>query len=342
MNGNVLPTPMVRLDKIWQDAFLNDIGIFSEAKYSTRKTTFTAGFRIDFVNANAKDLEMDFANRYGNHIKQNETNTSYTASVKHKLASAAILEVAYGRGVRTANMIERYINHFTVGQDSYEYLGNPFLKPETNNQFEIGLKGKTKLNATNNFNYQFSAFYSVYNNYISAVVDPTIPRKFMPLAQPRFTKVFTNIDDAYKTGLEFTARFDILKDYYFKSEWAYVRTKNKDFGESLPLNPPFTSTLSLGVDKASYWAKAQYNLTSRQSHIAPSFGETETPGYETLDIKLGATLLKSITLGVACLNVFDETYTNHLNFSYRNQVDFGMSPITEPGRNFTAFLQYKF
>ncbi|WP_241664801.1 TonB-dependent receptor plug domain-containing protein [Seonamhaeicola maritimus] len=342
MNGNMLPNPMVRQDKIWQDASLNDIGVFSEAKYQINKTTFTAGLRLDFVNANAVDLENDFASIYGNDVKQSETNISGTLSLKHNISSNTIMEVAYGRGVRTANMAERFINHFTVGQDSYEYLGNPLLKPEINNQFEIGFQGHSKLNELNNFSYQLSAFYSVYNNYISAVVDTSIPRKFMPMLQPQFTKVFTNIDNAYKTGLEFMFKFELLEDYYFQNQSAYVRTKNKDFGESLPLNPPFTSTFSIGVDKENYWAKAQYNITSKQSHIAPSFGETETAGYETLDVKLGATLFKNITLGVACLNVFDETYSNHLNFSYRNQPDFNMSPITEPGRNFTAFLQYKF
>ena len=342
MNGNMLPNPMVKSDKIWQDASLNDIGIFSEATYHINKTTFTGGLRVDFVNANADDLENDFTAIYGDDVNQNEINVSGTLSIKQKLSPEAILEVAFGRGVRTANMAERYINHFTVGQDSYEYLGNPLLKAEINNQFEISFIGHTKFNEFNNFNYQFSAFYSVYDNYISSVVDDSIPRKFMPTQDPRFTKVFTNINDAYKTGLEFMFKFDILKNYYFKNESAYVRTKNKDFNESLPLNPPFRSTFSLGMDEELYWAKAQYNITSKQSHIASTFGETETNGYETFDVKMGATLFKKITLGIACLNVFDETYTNHLNFSYRNQTDFNMTPITDPGRNFTAFLQYKF
>ena len=342
MNGTMLPMPMVFTDKIWQDAYLNDVGLFSEATYSMNKTTFKAGLRVDFVNANAEDLEDDFATRYGNDVKQNETNVSGTVSVKQKLDSKTFLEAAYGRGVRTANMAERYINHFTVGQDNYEYIGNPFLKAEINDQFEIGITGVTKINSLNNFNYQFSVFYSVYDNYISAVVDPSIPRKFMPTQEPQYTKVFTNIDDAYKSGFEFMFKFDILKDYYFKNQSAYVRTKNKDFGESLPLNPPFTTTFSIGVDKPFYWAKAQYNITSKQSHIAPSFGETETAGYETFDVKMGATPFKNITIGIACLNIFDTTYNSHLNFSYQNQASMNGSPITEPGRNFTAFLQYKF
>ena len=83
-------------------------------------------------------------------------------------------------------------------------------------------------------------------------------------------------------------------------------------------------------------------MVSKQDHIAPSYGETSTPSYETFDIRLGVKPIKNVTIGVAALNVFDRNYTNHLNFSFKNQSDFGAVPITEPGRNLTAFLQYKF
>lgn len=342
MNGTMLPMPMVFVDKIWQDAYLNDFGVFAESVYSLGKQTFlTTGVRVDFVDVDAKDLETDFATRYPV-TKTNETNVSGTISLKHKFSRKAILEAAFGRGVRTANMAERFINHFTVGQDSYEYLGNPLLKPEVNNQFEIGLKGLIDFNDNTVLSYETSVYHSIFEDYISAVVDPTIPRKFMPMAMPQFTKVFVNIDDASKTGFEVATKLNLYQDYFVKAEVAYVKTKNEDFNESLPLNPPFTSRISLGVNKEKYWAKAQYSMVSKQTNTATSFGETETDGYQTLDLKFGIKPLEKFTIGVACLNVFDKNYINHLNFSYRNQVDLPMAPITEPGRNFTAFLQYKF
>ena len=83
-------------------------------------------------------------------------------------------------------------------------------------------------------------------------------------------------------------------------------------------------------------------MVSKQDNISRSFGESETDGYQTLDIRLGVKPIKNITLGVAVINALDEAYNNHLNFSFTNQADFGSTPITEPGRNFSAFLQYKF
>ncbi|MCT4630649.1 TonB-dependent receptor [Winogradskyella sp.] len=343
MNGNPLSEPMLFTDKVWQDSYINDLGVFTEAKYSiSSNTILTAGIRYDNVISDIKDPEADFEDMYD--LKnRTEHNISTTISIKKIVSDNFTLEAAYGRGVRSANMIERFINHFSVGQDPYEYVGNPNLKAEVNNQFEIGFKGHQPLrNGFNAFKYETSFYYSFFENYIVAIVDETIDRKFMPMAQPQHAKVFNNLNEAYKTGFEIKTELDFLNDYFVKSEFAYVYAKNKDLNESLPLTPPFTTRLSTGIKKENYWANLQYNLVSKQTNVSKSFGETTTNGYQTLDARLGIRLIKNFTLGIAVLNIFDEDYNNHLNFSFRNQANFGRVPITEPGRNFSAFLQYKF
>ncbi|WP_223267145.1 TonB-dependent receptor domain-containing protein [Polaribacter sp. IC073] len=343
MNGNPLPMPMTFNDKVWQDSYITDLGFFTEAKYNiTPKTILTAGVRYDNVTSDIQDPEADFAARY-NLEKRTEHTFSGTVSMKKAISEKLTFEAAYGRGVRTANMIERFINHFTVGQDPYEYLGNPDLKAEVNNQFEIGIKGFEELkNGFNSFQFETSIYYSFFENYIVGIVDPTITRKFNPMMQPTNVKVFQNLDNAYKTGFEAMAQVNFLDFYNFKTEFSYVYTENKDLGEALPLTPPFTTKFTVGFEKDSLWANAQYNLVSKQDNISESFGEIETSGYQTLDLRFGGKPLKNVTLGLAVLNVFDKGYNSHLNFSFTNQANFGRTPITEPGRNFSAFLQYKF
>lgn len=340
-----LPNPMEFTDKVWQDSYINDFGVFAESKYPlSEKTMLTAGLRYDVVTSEIKDPEADFLALYPNLEKRTEHNLSGTASIKYVLSPQFLMEVAYGRGVRSANMIERVINHFTVGQDAYEYIGNPNLKAEVNNQFEVGFKGKIPMETTGfeQFNYGSSFYYSLYENYIVAVVDETQTRKFMPTQEPVNPKVFRNLDNAYKTGFELYAGFDFLTDFNFTTELAYVYAKNKDLNESLPLAPPLVSRFKLGFEKEKFWVNANYSLTSRQDLIASSFGETVTPGYEVLDIRLGVVPFKNLTLGVAALNALDATYHNHLNFSFTNQADFGRTPINDPGRNLSAFVQYTF
>lgn len=339
MMGMPLATPMVFNDKVWQDSYVNDFGIFAEAKWEANNTTIvTAGIRNDIVISNIKDPEADFAAMY-NLKKRTENNISGTVSLKKIISNNLTFEAAYGRGVRSANMIERYINHFNAGSDPYEYIGNPNLKAEVNNQFEVGIKGS---NDNRNINFAASVYYSAFENYIVGIVDPTLTRKFMPTRLPINPKVFRNLNNAYKTGFEAMTQINFLKDYYFKGEVAYVYAKNKDLNESLPLTPPFKTKFTVGVKKPKYWANIQFNLTSEQENIAPSFGETTTNGYQTVDLRLGFNPFKNTSLGFAVLNVFDKSYHNHLNFSFANQSNFGVTPITEPGRNMTAFLQYNF
>jgi iron complex outermembrane receptor protein len=342
MNGSPLPLPMTKVDKIWQDSYITDFGLFTEAKwFANNSTIFTVGLRYDNVTSDIQDPEEDFDSLYDLE-KRTEHNVSGTVSVKKIVSDNFTLEAAYGRGVRSANMIERFINHFTINQDPYEYVGNPDLEAEVNNQFEIGFKGFEALSSTSKFSYATSLYYSTFENYIVGIVDESINRKFMPMLEPRNAKVFRNLDEAYKTGFEFMGKLEFHDDLYFKTELAYVYAKNKDLNESLPLTPPFTAVFSLGLEKENYWANVRYNITSKQENIAPSFGETETDGFETLDIRFGIKPIKNVSLGLAAINVFNEAYNNHLNFSFKNQVGLDAVPITEPGRNLTAFLQYKF
>jgi iron complex outermembrane recepter protein len=343
VNGNVLPEPRSFTDKIWQDSYITNLGVFTETKYELNKSTnFTFGLRYDHVVSEIQDPDESFAALYDLE-KRTEHNFSGTLSVKKQLSETAVLQAAYGRGVRSANMIERFISSFNVGQDPYEYIGNPNLKAEVNNQFEIGFLGNEPLNSgLNSFKYEASFYYAFFENYIVALVDTTKIRKFSPTTPPVNPKVFRNLDAAYKTGFEIMAQLDFLDDYYVKSEMAYVYTKNKDLQESLPLTAPFTSAFTFGFEREKYWANLRFNVVSQQNNIAPSFDEIVTNGYETVDLRFGVIPFKNLNLGFAALNIFDVTYNNHLNFAFTNQANFGRTPITDPGRNLSVFVQYSF
>ena len=50
------------------------------------------------------------------------------------------LSLSAGRGTRFPDMVERYIVALPVGYDNFEYIGNPQLEPETNNEIDLNLK----------------------------------------------------------------------------------------------------------------------------------------------------------------------------------------------------------
>lgn len=337
MNGNVLPNPIIKTDKIWQDSQINDFGVFAEAKYKTSDNIIlTAGIRSDFITAEINDPAQDFLDLYGGEIdKQNEVNVSGTVSMIYQLDKTN-LQFAFGRGIRTASMIERFINHFGIGTDPYEYVGNPYLEPEVNNQFELSINqnfNKIDLGAT--------VFYSFLQDYITAVVDPNIPRKYMPTTPPIHAKRFINIDKAMQTGFEVFFNYQFTSSLSFLSDLSYTYGQNKDFDEPLPQVTPLTAHFSINYDKEKYWFNLKSRLVDEQTRVAESFREVETSGFTTFDFSAGFKPLKGFTVGAAVLNIFDKAYYEHLNFSFKNS-NLLSGRIYEPGRNFTIYLNYNF
>lgn len=344
MMGNPLPMPMVFFDKVWQDSYTNTMGYFAEAKLSlSEKSLLTFGARIDYVVSDAKDLDPTFATLYPDLDKRNETLFGGTVSFLHLINPNHKIEVSFGRGTRAANIEERYIAFFNIGRDTYEYVGNPNLKAEINNQFEINYEGKKSYNGTvNSIKYGINTFYSIFENYILGVVDETLIRKYNPTTPPIHPKVFRNIDDAMKTGLEIHTEINFYNNFNAGTEISYTYTRNRDFQESLPLTPPLVTRLKFGYENEKIWTNLVYTITAKQSQISTSFDEIPTSGYEVMDLNVGYKPIKNLSIGMGVLNIFDRYYNNHLTFAFNNLAGFGRVPITEPGRNFTFFVNYKF
>ncbi|SDG67473.1 TonB-dependent receptor domain-containing protein [Psychroflexus sediminis] len=346
--GMPLDPPVAFIDKIWQNSFINDYGLFAESRYKLNSSTvLNAGVRYDLVHSDIQDPASDFQAYYPGLENRTEHNFSATVSLKKLLNADNQLEFAFGRGVRSANMIERFINHFQVGQDPFEYIGNPDLDAEVNNQFEVAYTGKKILDgAINRLDWGASVYFSHFENYIVAIIDPTKTRKFMPNQEPLNPKVFRNLEDAYKTGFEANFGIDFFNNFQFDAEVAYVYARNEDLSESLPLTPPLRSKFSLQYNKNKFWAATDLRVVSQQDELATSFGENlATPGYELVDFRLGYELTPGLNLGAAVLNAFDEQYYDHLNFAFRNQANAnlsGMERLTDPGQNFTLFVKYAF
>jgi iron complex outermembrane receptor protein len=337
MNGNPLPMPMVKVDKIWQDSKLDDLGVFAEAKLLAQdNSVFTAGIRTDFVNSSINDPEEDFLELYGGEIEdQQDFNVSGNFSYLVKWDQVQF-QAAIGRGVRSASLLERYINHFNVGQDPYEYVGNPYLDPEVNHQIELssdyrGLR----------LGFGGSVFYSFLTNYITAVVDEDLPRKFMPMQEPRFAKRFVNVDDAVQAGFEVFFNYYFNDRFSFLSDLSYTYGQNTDLDEPLPLIAPLTGHLGVKYERPKYWLNLKSRLVAEQNRVAESFGEVPSPGFVTFDFSAGYQPVEGLSVGAAVLNLFDTAYYEHLNFSYRNS-DLLQGRIYEPGRNFTLYVNYSF
>ncbi|MCB9267179.1 MAG: TonB-dependent receptor [Lewinellaceae bacterium] len=336
MTGEPLEMPMRFEDLIWQDARLNDIGLFTESRYFvTERLVLTAGARLDRVEARVQGPAPDFAELYPALGTETEWNISGNLSADYRLDEHWNTQLALGRGTRTASMEERFINHFTLGADLYEYVGNPFLRPEANHQVEWSLGRQS-----DRLSIKLSAFYSYITDYITAAVDSSLSRKYMPTEEPRFARRFQNIDAAVQKGFELEASVQLPKHLQFYAMASYTHARNLDWNEPLPEIPPFSATTGLKYERKRFTLDFKGRFVAGQERIAPSFGESRTPGFSVFDFQGHVKPARGLSVGAAVLNIFDRNYYEHLNRGYRNMPEQGL--IYEPGRNVTAFVRYEF
>ena len=336
MTGEPLAMPMRFEDLIWQDGRLNDMGLFAESRYFlTDKLTLMAGARVDRVAAEILNPAPDFTELYPSLGTETEWNVSGNLSGDYRLDEHWSTQLALGRGTRTASMEERFINHFTLGADAYEYVGNPLLRPEANHQAEWSLSRQSE-----RFRFKFSAFYSYITDYITAAVDSTLARKYMPMEQPRFARRFQNIDAATQKGFELEATVQLMDNLQLYTTAAYTHARNLDWDEPLPEIPPFSATTGLKYERDRYSIHFKGRFVADQERIAESFDETRTPGFSVFDLQGHVEPIKGLSVGAAVLNIFNRNYYEHLNRGYRNMPEQGL--IYEPGRNVTVFVRYEF
>ncbi len=330
----------VKKDAVWQDASSSDVGLFTEGTYKlSDKWALTSGVRVDFVKAQIDAPSAGFIEKYGTGVDEVSENTiSGNVSLKYRNNGTQV-QLAYGLGTRSASMIERYIYHFAIGSDSYEYVGNPFLTPEKNNQFEVAI-----LHRKGKFNVGASVFYSIMKDYISAIVRDDDDR-FTTIFKNPFShaKQYINVD-ANQIGFDAYFNYKITSELEFLSDIAYTKATNETYDEPLAQIAPLNAHVGLKFEKELYWFDLRAQFVAEQDQLSASFKETvPTPSYTTFDVRVGIEPFKNLKIGAAALNIFDEAYYSHLNFSFKNTVNNTVGDrIYEPGRSFSIYAKYSF
>ena len=335
--GEPFAIPTTTIAEVWQDATTTDFGTFTEINYLINSNlAITAGARMDYVTAKIESPDPGFLAIYGNVSDKTDVTFAGHAGLKFN-KKGWNSQLSFGRGVRTASMLERYIYRFEIGSDSRQYIGNPDLKPEVNYQTEWSISKKMK-----QFTIGTSAFFSYMDNYITGVLRPSLTGgTSCGGAAPMAPKQFLNVN-AYQYGFEAFVNWKIIENLSFNTNISYTKARNLSLKEPLAQVFPMAIRNELKFEKTKYWLSLRTEIVADQNDFAPSFAETATPGYEVFDFRIGYKPLKNVTLGGTILNIFDEGYYSHLSFSFKNADLNNGYRIHEPGRNFSFFAKYNF
>ncbi|WP_386688720.1 TonB-dependent receptor domain-containing protein [Lonepinella sp. MS14437] len=292
--------------------------------------------------------------------KQNETKFVPKLSIEWLIFPEFKPFFQYSRGVKTPSTQQltssfsetpSYLNPRTgqyVLLNEVAVVGNPNLKSETADNFELGFKGNTET-----LQYRISGYYNRYKNFIDW--------QDLTIQQSGYTQFlqYQNLDKAKIYGVTANAKWKFYNDFYTTAGIAYSRGKAKNNGVKTPINSiqPLKTKLEFGYESEQFGADISwtYNRAKADKDIVNAM-YNPTGGYSVFDLGVYWKPVKDLTLTANVNNLFDKKYWNWNDISYlallKDGSTAGSPPIgidatnadryTASGRNFNAGIRYEF
>ncbi len=323
--GNIL------MDNAWQDGHIAKTAVFGEYHLNFEKIRLVMSTRLEINSADTNDPTVEFSQVYSD-AQVTQFNPSVSLGATQNIAKDLTMGLWLGRAQRSAGLTERFINYFPVGQDPYELIGNPKLDPEINNQLDLTFNWRK-----NSTNLSIDLFAGYLQDFISSVIDTDLTPR---IATSPGVRQFVNIKDAFKSGVEINWTQELVLGLQQKVGMAYTYAQDLERDEPLPEIAPldFRYTLIGNYIDGKLQPELAFRHVMEQSRISTEYGETTTPSFSLLDVKLGYQLTKAARITAGINNIFDDNYYEHLARSVRGD----NLPIFAPGRNAFASLNFVF
>jgi iron complex outermembrane receptor protein len=330
-----------KVERLWYNSYINNIGLISDYKYTLSKTDLSIGFRYDNNSSGSDDTFTLIKNgvTYYDNYTSHFSNYSVSVGINKHIKKYLIVGLALGRGNRSPNMIERYIKFLPVGYDKYDYLGNPYLEPESNNQIDLNIRYNNEIWG----NILLNGFYAYVTNFISGEVLPS--SVVLPQTQGVIgVKQFENLDKVYLRGFELSYnspskyKFTYLMNLYYTkgTNPAAIDKNGNEVSDALPEIPPMelNATISYKAFKNTLIPKftIRYVFTqdyvSKTTYLTATETEPTTPSFYKLDFMFLYKYNKYLTISAGVNNILDEAYYEHLN----RRIVGSTTNLYEPGR----------
>jgi hemoglobin/transferrin/lactoferrin receptor protein len=320
------------------DTLRGGIFVQDEIAFAGGKVTLIPAIRYDYYQLSVqKDSLFANSNTSGYDVKDfSASSISPRLGIIAKITPELSAFAQYSRGFKSPPYDSAAIAFTNFGA-GYTVLPNADLKPETSNNYEIGLKG-----AFNQSNFSLTGFLSSYENFIDTVSTGTVAiggRNFSQF-QNRNTK------GAQIYGVEAKGEYRFSNNPNGLSLFgalAYAVGDNLETDKPLDSIDPFKAVVGLryrspqdvwGGELASTFV-APKDRVSDTSFFKPE-------GYATVDLRGYYNINPNTTLNVGIFNLFDTRYTEWADVRGVNKTDRFLDLYTQPGINIAASLTVRF
>lgn len=251
----------------------NNLALFGNFQTSHKSNIYSVSGRFDNNNAYGSNFSTDIS--WAKHINQNNT-----------------LNISVGTAFHAPSINELYSPNFqgivvspVSGEDvfAFSFEGNPDLKPEESQNFELGLKSKLS-------NTQFLSF-----NYFSYKIDNLID-----FQGPTFKPV--NINEAKIKGIE--ANYSYQDNGLAININATIQEAKNSLTDSALLRRP-DNKFNFSLDKTlNEWS---IGSSLRYASKSPDFG-VELDEYTVVDLRAAYKINQNWRIGLKVDNVLNESY----------------------------------
>ena len=242
----------------------------------------------------------------------------------------------WARGFR-APTPDQVNNGFTNVASGYRSVGNPDLKPEKAQSFEVGLRGKAA-----GWSWQFAAYDNRYRDFISQEVTSG---SFTP-ADPAIFQ-FINLTQARIRGIEWRGEWQMAPAWSVNAATALTRGTSTRNGVSQPLDSVEPARTALGLRHAAGAWDLRADLLHAQGKardriVTATPAAFAPPGYTVLDLSARWQPRPGWTLIANLNNVTDATYWRWSDVRGLADTSAVKDAYTAPGRHLQLALRHDF
>ncbi|MCW9710281.1 TonB-dependent receptor [Avibacterium sp. 21-586] len=295
--------PSADTKQIKSYVFLED-----QVNINTLEITPHLGLTYWKLNPNSNNGYIQRAEDYAPILEQHKFAVIPKLSVYWNVSDIAKPYFQYSKGVKPASA-QQLTTSFgnSRGPFSYSIVGNPYLKPESANNFEFGLTGDIQ-----QVSYRLAGYYNLYKNFID----------YKQQVQTRNLLViqYENIAKAKIYGVEANLTWRIMDNLKLNTAFAYAKGKRTEQDGSVhPINTIQPLKLKIGLAyETERWGTSVLLSHSHAKSSNDIDGTMFNPSrsYNLVDLGIYWKPLKSLTLNANLNNVFNKTYWNWADISY--------------------------
>ena len=217
----------------------------------------------------------------------------------------ADLRLSYGQGYRVPNLKERFYS-FDHSHLGYIVIGNPNLKPESSNSYQLGLS----LVKNEFWNANINLFWNDVKDLIQTDYDNA------QVVNGITQYSYSNVAQAETKGIETTAQWHISTYLAVSGAYTYTEAKDKTTNKWLTRRPKHIARIG-----ADYSFNDQLDLTLRARYQSEEFGDSanlqKSPDWFSIDTQIDYQISPYISAFIGIDNILNQQRDFNASVDYR-------------------------